>query len=268
MHRHLAATLTTWPFIASLLALLANDAWLKAAWPGLLTGKISDFAGIAVVTLLLLGVLPHRAGWVYAGVAAAFAWWKSPLSQPFLDAANAWLPVTLARVVDYTDLLALCAMPPCRRVAAHPARYALPWQRVRRLLVAPVAALTLFGLMATSALLPMTRQEYLIRRTDPAAELARESVADVVAEVARKHGLACKDCSDARTAATYAGEGLSLSYTFPAANAILFTVEASTGMPLINPSGGAKADRLRADLKNTLAIRFRGLEYTEKLEPQ
>lgn len=268
MQRNFASTLTTWPFIASLLALLANDAWLKAAYPGLLTGKLSDFAGIALVTLLLLAALPRRPGWVYAGVAVAFAWWKSPLSQPFLDVANAWLPVTIGRVVDYTDLLALCAMPLCRPVAASPDRYAMPWQRARRLLVVPVAALTLFGLMATSALLPMTRQEYLIRRTDPSAELARESVAEVVAEVAKKHGLACKDCSDARTAATYAGEGLSLSYTFPAANAILFTVQASTGTPLISPSGSDKADRLRDDLKKTLAIRFRGLEYTEKLEPQ
>lgn len=268
MHRHLASILTTWPFVACLFALLANDAWLKAAYPGLLTGKLSDVAGIALVTLLLLAVRPRRPGWVYAGVAVAFGWWKSPLSQPFLDAANAWLPVTIGRTVDGTDLLALCAMPLCRPVAASPARYAMPWQRVRRLLVVPLAALTLFGLMATSVLMPTTRQEYLIRRTDPSAELARESVADVVAEVAKRHGLACRDCRDARTTATYTGEGLSLSYTFPAANAILFAVQASTGTPLISPSGSDKADRLRTDLKTTLAIRFRGLEYTEKLEPQ
>lgn len=267
MHRKLAATLTTWPFVASLLVLLVNDAWLKAAYPGLVTGKLSDVAGTAVVTLLLLTVLPNRPGLVYAGMAAAFAWWKSPLSQPFLDAANALLPVTLGRVVDYTDLLALCVMPLCRQVVAGPGAYAVPGPWMRRLLVAPMVALTLFGLMATSVL-PLTRQEYVIKRADPAAELTPGLVAEVVAEVARKHGLACKECSDTKTTATYSGDGLSLSYTFPATNAIAFTVQASTGTPLINPSGGEKADRLRTDLKTTLAIRFRGLEYIEKLQPQ
>ena len=56
MHR-LAATLTTWPFIASLLALFVNDAWLKAAWPGLLTGKLSDFAGCFFLPLFVSAVL-------------------------------------------------------------------------------------------------------------------------------------------------------------------------------------------------------------------
>lgn len=267
MHRKLAATLTTWPFITSLLLLLVNDAWLKAAYPGLVTGKLSDIAGVALVTLLLLTLHPHRPGAIYTGMAAAFAWWKSPLSQPFLDAANTLLPVTLGRAVDYTDLLALAVMPLCRHVIARPHAYAVPGPWVRRLLVAPLAALTLFGLMATSVL-PLTRQEYVIRRADPAAELTPDLVAAVVAEVASKHGLACKECSDTKTAATYSGDGLSLSYTFPAANAIAFTVQASTGTPLINPSGGEKADRLRTDLKTTLAIRFRGLEYIEKLQPQ
>jgi len=267
MHRNLSSTLTTWPFVASLLALLVNDAWLKAAHPGLITGKLSDIAGVALVTLLLLALCPRRPGAVYTGMAVAFAWWKSPLSQPLLDAANTLLPVTLGRTVDYTDLLALCVMPLCRKVAASPDGYAMPWPQARRLLVVPLVALTLFGLMAT-AVLPLTRQDYVIRRTDPAAELARASVAEVVAEVAKKHGLACKECSDTSTTATYSGDGLSLSYTFPAANAIQFTVQASTGTPFISPSGGDKADRLRADLKTTLAIRFRGLEYIEKLEPQ
>lgn len=267
MHRQLAATLTTWPFIASLLLLLINDAWLKAAHPGLVTGKLSDVAGTALVTLLLLAPCRHRPGAVYAGVAAVFTWWKSPLSQPFLDAANSVLPVAIGRTVDYTDLLALVVMPLCRPVVTNPHTFAIPGQRVRRLLVAPLAALTLFGVMASSVL-PLTRQDYVIQRADPAAELSPGSVAEVVAEVARKHGLACKECSDTKTAATYSGDGLSLSYTFPAANAIAFTVQASTGTPLISPSGGEKAERLRTDLKTLLAIRFRGLEYIEKLQPQ
>ena len=58
----LASVITTWPFVASLAVLLLNDFWLKRAAPGVITGKLSDFAGIAIVTLLLLATWPQRRG--------------------------------------------------------------------------------------------------------------------------------------------------------------------------------------------------------------
>ena len=36
--------------IASLLLLLVNDHVLKQAWPGVVTGKLSDFAGLVVAS--------------------------------------------------------------------------------------------------------------------------------------------------------------------------------------------------------------------------
>jgi hypothetical protein len=44
--------LTTWPLLLALATLIVNDAWLKSAYPGLISGKLSDIAGIAVVALL------------------------------------------------------------------------------------------------------------------------------------------------------------------------------------------------------------------------
>ncbi|MCY7387503.1 MAG: hypothetical protein LH481_05460 [Burkholderiales bacterium] len=61
MRKRIASVLTTWPFVISLAVLILNDWWLKSAFPGTLTGKLSDFAGIAVVALLLLAAWPpHR----------------------------------------------------------------------------------------------------------------------------------------------------------------------------------------------------------------
>lgn len=40
-------------FVLSVAVLLANDHVLKAAWPGLITGKLSDVAGVSMVAVLL-----------------------------------------------------------------------------------------------------------------------------------------------------------------------------------------------------------------------
>jgi hypothetical protein len=42
------------PLVPLAVGLLAvNDHWLKAAWPGVVTGKLSDFAGLAFFPLML-----------------------------------------------------------------------------------------------------------------------------------------------------------------------------------------------------------------------
>ena len=105
-HR-VAAALTCWPFLLALGLLLANDFWLKPAFPGFITGKLSDFAGIAVVAIPLLAAFPARAWAIYIAIGGAFLWWKSPASSAFITLANDVLPWRIGRVVDYTDLLAL-----------------------------------------------------------------------------------------------------------------------------------------------------------------
>lgn len=83
-------TLTvSWPFVTSLALLLLNDLILKSEMPGLITGKLSDFAGIAVVGMLAAGLRVARPTLALGLVAAAFAWWKSPASQPFIETVQA-----------------------------------------------------------------------------------------------------------------------------------------------------------------------------------
>lgn len=70
IHR-VAAVVTTWLFVLALVTLIVNDAWLKRLFPGVVTGKLSDFAGIAVVGCLLFAAFPRRKGWVSVGIAKA-----------------------------------------------------------------------------------------------------------------------------------------------------------------------------------------------------
>jgi hypothetical protein len=53
-------TCTTPTFAVALAALLANDLYLRTHFPGVITGKLSDFAGLVVVSLVLLPLSPRR----------------------------------------------------------------------------------------------------------------------------------------------------------------------------------------------------------------
>ena len=49
---------TSWPFLLSLILLLLNDLYLKWHHPGVISGKLSDFAGLFMVSLSLFTVFP------------------------------------------------------------------------------------------------------------------------------------------------------------------------------------------------------------------
>ncbi|MFZ5551639.1 MAG: hypothetical protein ACOZCO_00880 [Bacteroidota bacterium] len=94
-------------FTGALLLLLLNDHYLKYAFPGFLTGKLSDVAGLFVFHLFLLHFFPAQPKKITAFVVLFFISWKSPFSQPVIDLFNSIQPFTLHRTIDYTDLLAL-----------------------------------------------------------------------------------------------------------------------------------------------------------------
>jgi hypothetical protein len=98
-------------FLVSLALLLANDLYLKAVYPGLFTGKLSDFSGLLVFSLFLFPLLPVAAAKVAAGVALFFTWWKSPYSSFAIHLVNDFGLISIGRVVDYSDLLALAVLP-------------------------------------------------------------------------------------------------------------------------------------------------------------
>lgn len=140
-------------FILALTVLALNDHVLKQAWPCWFTGKLSDAAGLFAFGWFWTGLFPDRRGVVLRAVAVLFTWWKSPLSQPVIDAWNGLDLWTIGRVVDATDLLAL----PVLLLVQHsfPGRFVLSGHLLRS--VSAACALLLFGAtsMQRGLLMPM-----------------------------------------------------------------------------------------------------------------
>ena len=248
--------MTSGPFVCAVIVLLLNDWWLKSAYPGVVSGKLSDFAGIAIVGLLLLATWPHRTTQIYAATSALFAWWKSPLSEPLIQVVNACAPIAIGRTVDYTDLVALIVLPACSYIVANHQAFALPWAMVRRALFAPVIAATVFGTAATST--APTYEGYEIGSTY-CDEPCRDQIHEAIAAVAARRGLVCDACPLSDGSMVYRSKDMSMSYRFPSYTTIGFTIEA------FGSSACEKADALRTALKAAVRKQFHGLQYVEPL---
>lgn len=147
-YRHVArAGIHTSPgFILSLILLLLNDHLLKSLFPGFLTGKLSDFAGVFLVSLLLLSVRRIPAMISLVAFALFFIWWKSPWSTAFIATWNQSGLWSIQRVVDAGDLFALLMLPLGYLYYRHHRPLA-----ISRVLRIPVVAAATFAIAATSA---------------------------------------------------------------------------------------------------------------------
>jgi hypothetical protein len=129
--------------------LLLNDFLLKDLFHNFLTGKLSDFVGLAALALFVYLLAPHVALPSVVLIGATFVWWKSPLSSGFIDFANSFLPFSIGRVVDPTDLAALIVLP-IVVVLAQPERAWAP----KRAWEWGVAGLSIFAFAATADTIP------------------------------------------------------------------------------------------------------------------
>lgn len=98
-------------FLTGLFVLLLNDFVLKQQFHNSLTGKLSDLAGLFIFPLFLTALLPHWRKHIYFATAAGFAFWKSTYAEPVIDQLNVFLPFSIGRTVDMTDLAALLVLP-------------------------------------------------------------------------------------------------------------------------------------------------------------
>jgi len=255
----LLAIFTTWPFVLSLCLLLLNDRLLKQAYPGFITGKLSDFAGIAVVALPLFAAFPRRVPTIYLALAATFLWWKSPASGAFIAFMNDVQPLNIGRTVDYLDLLALAVLPACAKFAgAQPGRTENSG-RLRRWLLPPILAATLLGVMGTST--PVFRKDFAVRSMETGTPLPREGVIEVIEEVAKKRGLKRAEPNPPHWEGAFSGEGVFLTYSFPSANEVAIGIQADPGM--VGRGEVRQADALRKAIRQSLDLRFKGLQYSD-----
>lgn len=135
-------------FLLALLMLISNDFYLKFHYPSLLTGKLSDFAGLYVFAQFIAAVTGARITWSAIASAVFFIAWKSPLATPLIEFANRYSPLQIQRVVDYTDLAALAVLP--LAVWLYDARTNWRWSFIKY----PAGMLALLSIMATSVVMP------------------------------------------------------------------------------------------------------------------
>jgi hypothetical protein len=252
------AIFTTWPFVLALVMLLVNDRLLKHAYPGFVTGKLSDFAGIAVVALPLFAAFPRHARTIYLALAAAFLWWKSPASSSFIAFMNEMQPLNIGRTVDYADLIALAVLPVCAWFAAAESRRAEKPARLQRWLLPPVLAAALLGVMGTST--PMLRQDFAIRSVETSAPFPHDEVVEVLEAVAKKRGLRKAESNPPHWEGAFAGKGLFFTYSFPSPKEVAIGIQADPGM--FGKGEARHAENLRKAIKQSLDLRFKGLEYS------
>lgn len=139
------------PFVASVVALLLNDHVLKQAWPGWVTGKLSDVAGVAMVAIALTALLRVRA-FAFAVTTMAFVVLKTVPAV----AESAAAVIGGRTLTDPTDLLALAVLVPLWRwmsTRPRPAASAPPSSDARRqpIWIVPVQiAAIVFAVVATT----------------------------------------------------------------------------------------------------------------------
>jgi hypothetical protein len=144
--------LTSPAFVLAVALLLLNDWVLKAAVGNWLTGKLSDLAGLFAFSLFWAALVPRRRGAVFVLTAVGFVLWKSPASEAPLAAWNALPLWPLARVVDYTDWVALAALVPAYRLARRDGqgRSIGPPRVARRVAAVASAGIAIAAFTATS----------------------------------------------------------------------------------------------------------------------
>ena len=138
--------LTSPAFLLSLTLLLLNDFFLKSNFPGPITGKLSDFAGLFAFTLFWIALFPKWGRTVGVVIAVAFAFWKSSYSQPIIDSWNRLQIGGISRTVDLTDLIALSIVPFTYWYAIRERQF----HQIPRWSVALVTIISLFAFTATS----------------------------------------------------------------------------------------------------------------------
>ncbi|MBD3401932.1 hypothetical protein GF420_03475 [candidate division GN15 bacterium] len=146
-------------FLVALTLLILNDHLLKALWPSILTGKLSDFAGLFVFTVCIACLSRHitrsHHNLIILHLAVASLWiaWKlAPVERIFLPLETlTGLPMP-SRVKDASDLLALAILPVSYRYIR--ARISVEATRSpfvsRRFAVLTVAIVSVIAMSATT----------------------------------------------------------------------------------------------------------------------
>ena len=242
--------------------LLLNDFALKAAFHNALTGKLSDVAGLAAVTIFCCALWPRHVRTVGAVITALFVYWKSPYASGAIEAANAVLPFTIGRTVDYTDLLALPVVwLLCGNV------HRLPLVDLGRIGTWLTACVCLFAFTATSRVEPFytLTGTALVPGSQPGTEAA---IGELFDQIASRHGLECDRCGPLAEGRTYRGRApLHIEVGFDAShNRLLFDVSLFGAAQADIDKAHPEADQIKAEVEQGLRQRFPSVAISDRYD--
>ncbi len=123
----------------------------------------------------------------------------------------------------------------------------------------PVLAVMLFGIMAASNVLP--RKDFAVRAVESTAPFPRDDIGATIKQIALKRGLKLREPLPDFWQGAFEGHGILLTYTFRGADEIVVGIQADPGM--FGNGEIRKADALRDEIKKTLSLRFKNLEYSD-----
>lgn len=149
-------------FLIGIVVLFVNDHILKYEFSNWITGKLSDVVGILILPFFLTYLFPKRLKVNLAFTGLFFLFWKSPYSQGLIDFFNEISFYSIARVVDYTDLLALGMLPLSYWFITQMKEFNY-WQ-VKHLNISPILVLLIasfvFGATSRGIQMPLQEHQY------------------------------------------------------------------------------------------------------------
>lgn len=140
--------------IGAIILLLINDFYLKQTFGNVITGKLSDFAGLFAFPFFFSCLFPQYKKRIHIATALIFVWWKSHYSGFFIENVNLW-GIPIGRTVDFSDNIALLSI-----VASYFAfRLNVKYKTIKPVLNTAIIGIALFSFTATS-IPPKTVQTY------------------------------------------------------------------------------------------------------------
>jgi hypothetical protein len=258
-----ASIYSTWPLYVSVGLLILNDHYFKQAYPNWLTGKLSDFAGIFLITLVSCAIFPKQIGKIAIAVILLFAWWKSSYVQPFIDAFNAYAPIDIGRVVDLTDLIALVMIPSAQYVFERIHQFKIKHDLVNLLRI-PAIVMTGLAITGTSVMVP--HHEYTIRKEIEGQQIDIEKAISIIGNVAEQHDLSCVKCDPTARNGEFKNKEITLKYAIMENNrGIDFSITGDPGGLFFGGDSREDMESIKRYLQNMLGSEIENLEFVIKL---
>jgi hypothetical protein len=249
---------TTWALLLSVFILILNDHVFKYSFPGIVTGKISDFSGIFLIILVLRDAFPKRVLETSVLVIGLFLYWKSPYSQPLIEFINSHSPLEFIRTVDYSDLVAFVIIPVAHFVYENRNRFTLKLN-IAEIIKIPVIVLTILGITGTS------QRPIILNPSGKGIDIT-EAIR-LIEKITDPHDLVCKKCNPVDNEGLYENDEISLVYRVLKNNkGMEFEITGDLEEGFFGGSSLEEMTQIKEELQSSLRYQLQGMELSIKLE--